>query len=97
MNEPYENYLQLHITHRAYNAYVNNLLRYTNILVHYSKNNHMNDYQWLMINLKNKRGVWNTIQTETKVKKVDHALIEQLVMLENVSKDAQVALLLDPV
>ena len=97
MSEPYENYLQLHITLAANNAYVNNLLRHANIVVNYSKNNHLVPYQWLMINLKNKRGVWNTIQTETKVKKVDYALMQQLIMLENVSKDAQVALLLAPV
>ena len=98
MSEPYQNYVQYHIPVWQHLVSISNLLREADITVTFSKckaDAGMN-FNYLMINVKRRIGVWNSIKTETRCLTIDTDFMAQLKLLESVSTEAQLAFLLNP-
>lgn len=98
MNEPYENYVQYFIPKWEHLVSINNLIREADILVTFSKDKQNLGYQYnyLVINTKNRKGVWNNAQSRFKCTVVDDNFMDQLKVLETVSLDAQLEFLFNP-
>ena len=98
MSEPYENYVQYFIPTWEHLISISNLIKEANILVTFSKDKQNVDYQpsYLVINTKNRKGVWNNAQSPMKCTVVDDNFMAQLKVLETVSLDAQIEFLFNP-
>lgn len=98
MNEPYENYIQYFIPKWEHLVSIANLLKDADILVTFSKDKQNLGYQYnyLVINTKNRKGVWNNAQSRFKCTVVDDNFMDQLKVLETVSLDAQLEFLFNP-
>lgn len=97
MTEPrFANYIQLYVTDSKFKWTLCNILNKGNVTYHFSKASYTgNDY--FLFNIKHRKGVWKSIKTETKVKVIDAAFMEQLEFLGKISVEAQVDCLLAPV
>ena len=98
MSEPYKNYVQYFIPRREHLISISNLIKEANILVTFSKDKQNVGYQYnyLVINTKNRKGVWNNAQSRMKCTVVDDNFVAQLKVLETVSLDAQIEFLFNP-
>ena len=98
MSEPYKNYVQYFISTWEHLVSIANILREANILVTFSKDKQKVGYQYsyLILNTKNRSGVWNNIQLHMKCTVIDNAFMDQLKVLESVSLDAQLEFLFNP-
>lgn len=98
MSEPYYGYVQYFIPKWEHLVSISNLIKEAEILVTYSKDKQNTGYQYnyLVINTKNRKGVWNNAQTRMKCTVVDNNFMAQLKVLETVSLDAQIEFLFNP-
>ena len=98
MSELYENYVQYFIPTWEHLVSIANILREANILITFSKDKQNVGYQYsyLVLNAKNRSGVWNNIQLRMKCTVVDDNFMDQLKVLETVSLDAQLEFLFNP-
>ena len=98
MSEPYKNYVQYHILTWEHLVSISNLIKEAEILITYSKDkqNFGYQYNYLVINTKNRKGVWNNAQLPMKCTVVDDNFMAQLKVLETVSLDAQIEFLFNP-
>lgn len=98
MSEPYKNYVQYHITEWEHLITINRLVEEANVHLIFAKDKQKDShpYSYLVINTKNRRGVWNTAQTRFKCTVVDNDFMTQLSMLGSVSLEAQIEFLFNP-
>ena len=98
MSEPYENYVQYFIPRWEHLISISNLMKEANILVTFSKDRENVGFKlsYLVINTKNRKGVWNNSQSRMKCTVVDANFMAQLKVLETVSLDAQIEFLFNP-
>ena len=98
MSKPYESYVQYFIPEWEHLVSISNLLKDAKVQIMFSKNKQEDGhpYCYLIINTKNRKGVWNTAQARMKCTVVDDDFISQLKVLESVSLDAQIEFLFNP-
>lgn len=98
MSEPYENYVQYFIPEWEHLISINKLVKEANVQITFSKDKSEDGhpYSYLVINTKNRKGVWNTAQARFKCTVADDDFMAQLHMLETVSLDAQIEFLFNP-
>ena len=98
MSEHYKNYVQYHIPVWEHLITINRLAKEAKVQLLFSKDKQddLQPYSYLVINTKNRKGVWNTAQARFKCTVVDDDFMAQLRMLEPVSLDAQIEFLFNP-
>ena len=98
MSEYYKNYVQYFIPEWEHLVTISRLAKEANVQILFSKDKQddLQPYRYLVINTKNRKGVWNTAQARFKCTVIDDAFISQLRVLESVSLDAQIEFLFNP-
>ena len=98
MSEPYENYVQYSIPTWEHLSTINRLVEEAKVQIRFAKDKQEDShpYSYLMINTKNRKGVWNNAQSPMKCTVVDDNFMAQLKVLETVSLDAQIEFLFNP-
>lgn len=98
MSEPYENYVQYFIPTWEHLITINRLVKEADVQLTFSKDKQddSHPYCYLVINTKNRKGVWNTAQARFKCTVADDDFMAQLNILEPVSLDAQIEFLCNP-